>query len=560
MTDVTFNDSMEVRLMQSMGSDASIVAAARVSTQGAESRESFDSSEGAGLINFLMKNRHGCYDSHTEVLTKDGWKFWPEIDGSEEFLTLDMRTDEMVYQKAERLVRKPSEGPMIHISMAHVDALVTPDHRMVAAPRTSDGFEYGLHSAKEFMKRSHRVRLGGGEWVGDIHAPELAALVGFVAADGNVGTSIEFNLCKDRKIEWLRNTVSQVGFGSAALSETSGRYRIVNPSEQLKLWCKDTYTHDGERCFPRELLERGDRDTIQAMLDGYLEGDGHVSQTGKIQCSTISKRLVGDIQESALKAGLAAVETSPDLERSQAYGSKPLYRVTIYRERNMEPKIGWTQESRDNQVQLVEYDGDVHCVTVPNGTLYVRRNGKPMWCGNTPFEHNAMTFFVKAPIFVYREWHRHRVGWSYNEESGRYKQLEPEFYIPGRERKLKQEGKPGHYIFVPGSDADHEVMSKGHKATCLVSYANYEKQLEAGVAKEVARMTLPVNIYSSMYATMNTRSLMSFLSLRTKHEDSKFPSYPQREIEMCAEMMEAEFARLFPLTYKSFVDNGRVAP
>lgn len=178
----------------------------------------------------------------------------------------------------------------------------------------------------------------------------------------------------------------------------------------------------------------------------------------------------------------------------------------------------------------------------------------------TPFEHNSMTFYVKAPIFVYREWHRHRVGWSYNEESGRYKQLEPEFYIPGRERNLKQEGKPGHYIFVPGSDEDYELMAEGHKDVCRYSYANYQRQLDAGIAKEVARMTLPVNIFSSMYTTFNTRSLMAFLSLRTKHEDSMFPSYPQREIEMCAEVIELSFAEKFPLTYKSFVENGRVCP
>lgn len=178
----------------------------------------------------------------------------------------------------------------------------------------------------------------------------------------------------------------------------------------------------------------------------------------------------------------------------------------------------------------------------------------------TPFEHNSLTFYVKAPIFVYREWHRHRVGWSYNEESGRYKQLEPEFYIPGRERNLKQEGKPGHYIFVPGTDEEYALMSEGHKEVCNISYDNYERQLEAGIAKEVARMTLPVNIYSSMYTTFNTRSLMAFLSLRTKHEDSMFPSYPQREIEMCAEIIEAEFAREFPLVYNAFVSNGRVCP
>lgn len=178
----------------------------------------------------------------------------------------------------------------------------------------------------------------------------------------------------------------------------------------------------------------------------------------------------------------------------------------------------------------------------------------------TPFEHNAMTFYISAPIFVFREFHRHRIGWSYNEESGRYKQLDPVFYIPAEDRAIIQVGKPGHYQFVAGSVSQQDSVINGHRSVAVDSYRNYERLLEAGIAKEVARMTLPVNIFSSMYATCNARSLMAFLSLRTKHEDSKFPSYPQREIEMVAEKMEAEFARLFPITYEAYVSNGRVCP
>ena len=80
------------------------------------------------------------------------------------------------------------------------------------------------------------------------------------------------------------------------------------------------------------------------------------------------------------------------------------------------------------------------------------------------------------------------------------------------------------------------------------------------MAREVARGVLPVATYSSMYVTMNARSLMNFLSLRTKREDSTFPSYPQREIEMVAEKMEDLWAELMPLTYAAFNANGRVSP
>jgi thymidylate synthase (FAD) len=84
--------------------------------------------------------------------------------------------------------------------------------------------------------------------------------------------------------------------------------------------------------------------------------------------------------------------------------------------------------------------------------------------------------------------------------------------------------------------------------------------LAAGVAREVARGVLPVATYSSMYVTLNARSLMNFLSLRTKREGSTFPSFPQREIEMVAEKMEDLWAPLMPITHAAFCDAGRVAP
>lgn len=178
----------------------------------------------------------------------------------------------------------------------------------------------------------------------------------------------------------------------------------------------------------------------------------------------------------------------------------------------------------------------------------------------SPFEHNSMTFLVSAPIFVFREFHRHRIGWSYNESSGRYRELEPVFYVPAADRKLVQEGKPGHYEFVDGTTEQYDAVVHETKRACTEAYHAYQRMLRAGIAREVARGVLPVATYSSMYATCNARSLMAFLSLRTKREDSTFPSYPQREIEMVGEAMEAEWARLMPITHAAFDRNGRVSP
>ncbi|MEU0213566.1 FAD-dependent thymidylate synthase [Streptomyces sp. NPDC006265] len=178
----------------------------------------------------------------------------------------------------------------------------------------------------------------------------------------------------------------------------------------------------------------------------------------------------------------------------------------------------------------------------------------------SPFEHNSMTFRIEAPIFVFREWLRHRVGWSYNEASGRYMELKPVFYTPSADRPLVQTGKPGAYLFTGGTVAQHEAVQAHIFHACDEAYERYQEILAAGIAREVARTVLPVGTYSSMYATCNARSLMHFLGLRTRDERATFPSAPQREIEMAAEQMEQLWAQLMPATHAAFNTHGRVAP
>lgn len=177
----------------------------------------------------------------------------------------------------------------------------------------------------------------------------------------------------------------------------------------------------------------------------------------------------------------------------------------------------------------------------------------------SPFEHNAFTFFAEAPIFVFREWHRHRIS-SINEMSGRYTKLLPRFYWPEGDRKLINSGSSMQPEFVPGSLEESNEVRTLLRMNSIASWVRYESLLADGIAKEVARMVLPVNIYSQMYWTVNARSLMNFLSLRVDSPDSLRRSRPQWEIQMAAEAMEAVFAEHMPATYEAFIKNGRVAP
>ena len=176
-----------------------------------------------------------------------------------------------------------------------------------------------------------------------------------------------------------------------------------------------------------------------------------------------------------------------------------------------------------------------------------------------PFEHAVLTFSVHAPIFVMRELMRHRMA-SYSEESGRYRQLAPAFYVPDADRKLVQTGKVGAYIFGAGSAEQVTDTAASIEDVSFRAYLEYEDMLSQGIAREVARMCLPLNIFSTVHMTINARSLMNLLSLRVIDPDSTYPSFPQWEIEQVARQMEEAFRERMPLTHAAFVKNGRVAP
>jgi thymidylate synthase (FAD) len=177
----------------------------------------------------------------------------------------------------------------------------------------------------------------------------------------------------------------------------------------------------------------------------------------------------------------------------------------------------------------------------------------------TPFEHNAFTFRIECPIFVAREFMRHRIA-SFNEESARYKKLDAVFWVPAPARPLVQEGKPGHYIMKPGTGEQYTRMVGRLERVAMYCYQEYEASLADGITREVARACLTVGIFTSFYVTMNARGLMNFLSLRVDEPDAAYPSKPQYEIEEAARQMEAEFQKKMPVTYAAFQESGRVAP
>jgi thymidylate synthase (FAD) len=170
----------------------------------------------------------------------------------------------------------------------------------------------------------------------------------------------------------------------------------------------------------------------------------------------------------------------------------------------------------------------------------------------TPFEHNSFRFHVRCPLFVAREWFRHRVG-SFNEFSMRYAKATDDFYVPEPEDVRTQVGKPGAYTFEPVDDELAERAREELQAVYEHAYATYTSLVEAGVARELARLAIPVGAYTEFYWTVNARSLMNFVSLRAAET-------AQREIRRYADAVEAFFAERMPVTHAAFVENDRRAP
>ncbi len=170
----------------------------------------------------------------------------------------------------------------------------------------------------------------------------------------------------------------------------------------------------------------------------------------------------------------------------------------------------------------------------------------------TPFEHNAFRFHIRAPIFVAREWFRHRVG-SFNEFSMRYARATDDFYVPEAEDVRSQVGKPGAYSFEQVASDVAETTREELRRVYETAYATYERLVELGVARELARSVMPVGAYTEFYWTLNARSLMNFVSLRAAET-------AQREIRRYAEACERFLAERMPVTHAAFVAANRVAP
>lgn len=585
-TEIKVLDHGYVRLVEAYGSDERIIEAARMSTgkgflgwepgtcpvcdgTGGTPNGLCSGCDGKGkvrgdkhLLRYLWSNKH-CYDDATEVLTQRGFVRWGELHSDDKLGQWDRESDSLVYEKPLEIVKRRHVGQMYRVDHGGVDLLVTDNHKMlvkqiVSVPgenRQEWSRDWSLVEASEldhramirYRKHAARTAQEPIDLNSGIRSPifpthsdsrALLRLIGFFIGDGHAGGSrkngIDFHLRKPRKIAFLREVCLEVGWEIAELASDNFVVRAKN----ISLWFRSQfYDSHGNKIIPSYLLDLNSDDAM-ALLDGLRASDGSVKR-GAWEYSTTSKQVADSVQLLVLHAGGAAHVHCRD---------EYMYRVTVL-SRMTEPVIN--QGKRNTTWE--NYDGEVFCAHTRTGALVVRRNGKIVLSGNsTPFEMSGMAIEVQAPMFVFREWHRHRTQ-SYSELSARYTPMPDVNYIPSVDRLMINSKSNKQASTIKGADELTEQNARRFQNSLKDIYGEaqelYEQALTAGVPKELARVHIPVGRYSRMRAAANLRNWLAFLTLRNH-------SAAQWEIQQFAKAVHSIASKNFPRTMALFDEVG----
>jgi len=379
----------------------------------------------------VLQTGHGCYDSETEVLTADGWKFWEEVTESDQFATRS-EDGEIEYHRPTALIRKEYRGRMYRVDSQQVDLLVTPNHNMlVCKTTTKEGRKKQHFSAitAEALGHVSHAYVKTGCWSGGNRNPGhneiMWQLLGFTIGDGHLHSRnrLRFRLRRERKITYLKFLISQLGSFRLVEKPESDVYVVELPenNDDLTMLFNSIYTEDKEKQIPDGLLLGLDSDDLEALFTGLMQADGSEGPTGDV-FDTTSRRLADQFQQLCLHIGLASnvsyVYEKED--RPTSFGDKPLIRLSVVR-RALKPEVNKWSGCQGRTYWVEDWEGEVFCAEVPNHTLYVRRNGRTVWCGNSILEHIQFNYIVHNCSRVFsHEQVRHRVGTAFSQTSGRY--------------------------------------------------------------------------------------------------------------------------------------------
>lgn len=490
----------------------------------------------AGYLSHILEVGHGCYDAETDVLTSSGWKSWDSVSKSDKFATINPETRAIEYQSAKRLIRYTHVGQMYRVESQQVDLLVTPNHRMLACQTTTrEGRKketFSLIEASDLGGKSHAY-LKVGEWAGgwwnECPGRDVFALLGFTIGDGHMSgpgsETIRFRLRRERKISWLMSLCGRLQSLGFSLENNSNddRYTVRLPAtKMIRHLFGGIYDDDGEKQIPHaeSVLTGASRSGLDGLFEGLMQSDGHCGRTGD-SFDTTSPHLPGQFQQLCLHIGLAAnvcYTYGPD-QRSGSFGTKPLTRLSVIR-RCHHPEVNkWS--GADGSTRWIDgWQGEVFCAEVPNGTLYVRRNGIPVWSGNSVLEHAVWNLvFTGVSRTLTHELVRHRAGFGFSQLSQRYVDESVAEYV---EPDVIANNPEAHKRWVNTVGVAHEGYLELVAILAEVFKDEPDKTLRRKLARQAARSVLPNATETKIFVTANARALRHFIELRcSRHAETE---------------------------------------
>lgn len=377
-----------------------------------------------------IKEKYGCYDWATEVLTKDGWKHFSDVKMDDEFATLDADGETLIYQKPEDIISYHYTGKMYHIENRGVSLRVTENHSLYVSKgsyyrsgvNTKRTYPFEFAAPDKYFGKDKRFKKGA-TWIGKepesdtftipgytctnemkinhcmrtytydpLSVPLMAWLkfLGFYIAEGHAdtrngnGTQISVAYNPDTEEHLVDSLISGIGMEPKSGGKPGlKRFHNCVMTRWLIENCGNHATEKRVPAFIKELPPK----YIVVFLEYLYIGDGHKTSTSNI-LTTTSKQLRDDVCELLLKAGYSFRCRSRDrwMKCSE-------YNGNLIISKNIAHDISWLKGNYveiDNSKhpkgfieQWEDYDGMVYCVTIPSHILYVRRNGRGVWCGNS---------------------------------------------------------------------------------------------------------------------------------------------------------------------------------
>ena len=398
------------------------------------------------IVNFFYTLQGECMCKNTEVLTKDGWKFFKDIDkDNDTFATINTITKKIEYQKCTDYIEKDSTN-MIHFLDTKTDLMVTPDHKMLVAKYNPDlkkkNYDLTFVKAKDFNTNTHLIPTKS-IWEGiekttftipsitrskylnpdilineiqksiTVNMDDWLAFFGLWITGGSTNKTLNTPEKGNEYYDYTIIIKQTIGENHKPIEDLLNKLSFkwnktdINGNVNYCIYGKQLYSYlaqfgkSKDKFIPKEFKALSKRQL--EILFKWMMFD-QVSKNDSYEYYTPSYKLKDDIQEIVLKLGIAAnvISKSPNL-KSKDLESKDLeFFVKTF------SKANYVKVASCN-INTVPYCDKVYCVTVPNSTLYVRRNGKAIWCGNCAGAQAFSSFdtllapFIRYDKLTYKE-------------------------------------------------------------------------------------------------------------------------------------------------------------